>query len=121
MNDSQILKIAAALGVLCGLIELYEAITFVEDVRRGSTNVVRGVFIFILPVVIMAGAAGIYLGRIVPGAGAIVVALGLQHYLVEMAGRHYVAVALGLGAVFVSMYVQRRHDLEATKLEQAPS
>jgi hypothetical protein len=120
MNESQILKLAAALGALCGLIELYEAITFVEDIKRGSTNVVRGVFIFILPLVIVAGAVGIFFRNIILGAGAIVVGLALQHYLIEIAGRHYLALALGLAAVFLAMSVQRRHDFEELKREEAP-
>jgi hypothetical protein len=115
MNSTNMLKLAAVLGAICGLVELYEAATFVEDIRRGSTNVVRGVFIFIMPLVIVAGAVGVYFERVVIGAGTMLVGIGIQHYLIDMAPRHFIPVAIGLAGIFLAMYVQSRRDAEELK------
>jgi hypothetical protein len=118
MTDKQLLTVAMACGIAAGLWELYQAITFVEDIRRGSTNVVRGVFIFVLPVLMIVAGIAIRYFDIVIGSGALMPLMGLQHYLIELQPRHFLALALALAATFAGMTVQRRHDREALRKEE---
>lgn len=108
--NSNLLKAAAILAAIGGLMELYQAVTFVEDIKRGGTNPVRGVLILVMPLVIVAGAVVLYLGRAIVGAGTVLAGTSLQHTLIDLGGRHFLAFGLALLAIFVAMYVQTQRD-----------
>lgn len=114
MNANWI-KIAAALAVICGLYELYEVFAYVEDIRRGPTNVVRGVAIYVLPFLIIAGGITIYFRRLVIGAGMAMLGISIQHVMIDITPRHWLPLALGVAGVVIAMAVQKQRDLEELK------
>jgi hypothetical protein len=113
--NSNLIKAAAALVVVCGLLELYEAIAFVEDVKRGSTNVVRGVAIFVVPLMIVLAGTAIYFQRLIVGAGVGLLGISVQHVMIDILPRHYLPVALGVAGVVMAMYVQNQRDADEMK------
>jgi hypothetical protein len=112
---TNLLRAAAALALVCGLLELYEAFSFIEDIKRGSTNPVRGVGILVVPFLIIAGGIGIYFDRLIVGAGTVLAALSIQHVMIDISPRHWLPVVLGAAAVVLAMYVQKQRDYEDMK------
>jgi hypothetical protein len=111
MNDANLLKLAGVLAVLCGAIELYESLAFVEDIKAGAGNAARTILIHVIPIGIALGGLAMIMGRLIIGAGVVINGIGIQHCLIDIGGRHFIALGLGLAAVAVAMYVQRRRDI----------
>jgi uncharacterized membrane protein len=114
MNSNWI-KVAAALAIICGLFELYEVYGYAEDIRRGSTNVVRAAAIYVVPFLIVAGGIAIYFNRLVSGAGITMLGISVQHVMIDIAPRHWLPIALGAAGVILAMAVQKQRDFEELK------
>jgi hypothetical protein len=119
--NATLLKVAALLAAVAGVLEFYQVFTFVEEIKRGTTNPAKGVLIYVMPLLIIAGAAALYTGRIVVGAGTVLIGTSLQHTMIDLTGRHMLGFGLALVAIFLSMYLQMPHDRDTRAAEPPPT
>jgi hypothetical protein len=108
-------QVSTIIGVAAGLLELFLAITAVKEGGKSADYV--GMFIYIIPFVMMLGAALVSMKHeTYLGAGIMVVAFAVQHVLDPIRGVYILPMLLVMAAVALALRVD--HDL---RNESAPS
>ncbi|MBX6424721.1 MAG: hypothetical protein IRZ09_02170 [Variibacter sp.] len=108
-------QLATALGVAAGLVELFLVATAVAETGRSADY--AGIFVYILPLVIIGGAIAVsYVQEAAIGAGIMIVGFATQHVMVHIRGASILPMILAVLAVALAMRV----DAEQRKSAAAP-
>jgi hypothetical protein len=108
---------ATILGVAAGVLELVLAALILKDGPKAFDY--TGLFIYIVPLVMIAGAVAItYVRETFVGAGIVVVTFAIQHTLAHLQTIHLIPMALATAAVVLAMRVDVDLRAEAAAAER---
>ena len=106
------LRVAGALAIICGALELYQTIAGTARIQHGG-----GGAVYVVPFFIAAGGILLAIDRLLLGIGFVLVGLGIQHFMVEITPSHYVAVIAGIASILLGIHVLRSRDQAAIAQE----
>ena len=102
---SNVMKIAGALAMACGLLELYLVAS-----GHGRIQHAAGGLYYIVPLVMAGAGVAIMSGRLALGTGCLLISLGIQHHFVEMTPIYYPVFALGIAGLILGVVAMEQQD-----------